>query len=55
MLYTILSGCWCDSIVLNIHASTGDKIDDVKGSFYEELERLFDKFLKQHMKNLLGG
>jgi hypothetical protein len=26
----------------------------VKGSFYEELERVFDKFPKYHMEILLG-
>jgi hypothetical protein len=26
----------------------------VKDSFHEELERIFDKFLKYHMKILLG-
>jgi hypothetical protein len=31
-----------------------DKIDDVKDSFYEELERMFDKFPKYHTKELLG-
>jgi hypothetical protein len=31
-----------------------DKIDDVKDSFYEEFERVFDKFLKYGMKDLLG-
>jgi hypothetical protein len=31
-------------IVLNIHAATEDKIDDMKDSFYEEVERVFDKF-----------
>jgi hypothetical protein len=40
-------------IVLNIHAPTKDKTDDVKDSFYEELERAFDKFLKYHTKILL--
>jgi hypothetical protein len=30
------------------------KIDDVKHSFYEELERVFEKFPKYHMKILLG-
>jgi exonuclease III len=33
---------------------TEDKTDDVKDSFYEELERVFDKFPKYHMKILLG-
>jgi hypothetical protein len=32
---------WCNIIV---HAPTEDKIDDMKGSFYYELERVFDKF-----------
>jgi exonuclease III len=50
----ILRGCWCHIIVLNVHAPTGDKTDDVKDSFYEELERVFDKFRKYHMKILLG-
>jgi hypothetical protein len=37
-------------IVLNVHAPTGDKIDDMKGSSYEELEHIFDKFLKYRTK-----
>jgi exonuclease III len=45
---------WCHIIVLNIHAPTEDKTDDVKDSFYEELERVFDKFPKYHRKILLG-
>jgi hypothetical protein len=39
---------------MNVHAPTEDKTDDVKDSFYEELERVFDKFPKYHMKILLG-
>jgi hypothetical protein len=35
-------------------ATTGDKTDDVKDHCYEELERIFDKFPKYHMKILLG-
>jgi hypothetical protein len=50
----ILRGQWCDIIVLNVYAPTEDKNDDVKGSFYEELERAFDKFPDYHMKNILG-
>jgi hypothetical protein len=53
MPYIILRGRWCHIIVLNIHAPTEDKTDDVKDSFYEQLERVFDKFLKYHMKILL--
>jgi exonuclease III len=50
----MLRGRWCQVIVLNVHAPTEDKTDDVKGSFYEELERVFDKFAKYHMNILLG-
>jgi hypothetical protein len=39
---------------LNAHALTEDKTDQVKDSFYEELECVFDKFPKYHMKILLG-
>jgi hypothetical protein len=42
MSYIILRGRWCHIIVLNIHAPTEDKNDDVKDSFYGELERVFD-------------
>jgi hypothetical protein len=31
-----------------------DKIDDIKDRFYEELEQVFDKFPRYHMKTLLG-
>jgi hypothetical protein len=37
----MLRGRWCDITVLNVHAPTEDKIDDVKDSFYKELERVF--------------
>jgi hypothetical protein len=50
----ILRGRWCHIIVLNVHAPTEDKTDYVKDSFYEELERVFDKFKKYHMKILFG-
>jgi hypothetical protein len=54
MSYIILRGRWCHIIVLNVHAPSEDKTDDVKDGFYEELERVFDKFPKYHMKILLG-
>jgi hypothetical protein len=40
--------------VLNVHAPTEDKIDDIKDSFYEELEQVFDIFPRYHMKMLSG-
>jgi hypothetical protein len=51
----ILRGRWFHIIVLNVHAPTEDKIDDVKDSFYKELECIFDKFSKYHIKMLLGN
>jgi hypothetical protein len=50
--YIILRGRWFHIIVLNVHAPTEDKIDNMKHSFYEELEHIFDKFPKYHMKIL---
>jgi hypothetical protein len=46
MSYIILRGCWCRIIVLNVHAATEEKSDDVKSSSYDELESVFDKFCK---------
>jgi hypothetical protein len=52
--YIILRGRGCDITVLNAHAPTENKIDDTKDRFYIELERVFDKFPKYHMKVFLG-
>jgi hypothetical protein len=52
--YIILRGRWFHIIVLNVHAPTEDKTDDMKDSFYAELGRIFDKFPKYHMKMLSG-
>jgi hypothetical protein len=54
MSYIILRGCWSHIIVLNVHAPTEDKTDDVKDSFYEDLDHVFDKLCNYHMKMLLG-
>jgi hypothetical protein len=54
MSYIILRGRWCNIIILNVHVQTKNKIDYTKDSFYEELECVFDKFLKYQMKILLG-
>jgi hypothetical protein len=53
MSYIILRDRWCYIIVLNVHAPTEDKTDDVKDSFYNKLECVFDKFRKYHMQILL--
>jgi exonuclease III len=43
MSYITLKGHWCFSIVLNMHASTGDTDDVIKDSFYRETEEVFDQ------------
>jgi hypothetical protein len=54
MSYITLKGRWCDIIVLNVHSPTEDKDDDIKDSFYEDLEQVLDQFPRYHMKILLG-
>jgi hypothetical protein len=54
LFYVILRGRWYHIIVQYVHAPTEDETDDVKDSFYEVLEHVFDKFHKYHMKILLG-
>jgi hypothetical protein len=54
MLHITLKDRWCDIIVLNVQAPTEDKDDDIKDSFYEELEQVFHQFPRYHMKILLG-
>ena len=50
----VLRGHWCNIIVLNVHGQSEEKSDDLKDSFYEELEQVFYHFPKYHMKILLG-
>ena len=52
--FITLKDRWCDIIVLNVHAPSEDKDDDIKDSFYEEIERLFHQLPVYHMKILLG-
>ena len=44
MSYIVLRGRWCNIFVLNAHASSEEKSDNSKDSFYEELEQVFDHF-----------
>jgi hypothetical protein len=54
MLYIVLRGQWCNTIVLNVHALTEKKKDDSKDRFYKELEQVFNYFHKYHKRILLG-
>jgi hypothetical protein len=44
-MYIIRRDRLCHIIILNVHASTENKIDDVDESFYQELESVFDKLI----------
>ena len=46
MSYIVLSGQWCNIIVLNWHETSEEKSDDSKDSFYKELEQVFYHFPK---------
>jgi hypothetical protein len=54
MSYIVLTGHWCNIIVLNVHAPTEEKSDDSEDSLYKELEQVFEHFPKFQMKFLLG-
>jgi hypothetical protein len=54
MSYIILRGCRRNIIVMNVHAPSEDKSDDVKDNFCEELSSVSDQFPRYDMKILLG-
>jgi hypothetical protein len=54
MSYIVIIGLKFGIIVPNVHAPTEDKIDDMKDSFHDELERIFDNIPKYHMEKSLG-
>jgi hypothetical protein len=51
--YMILRGRWYNVIVLNIHAPTEDKIDDLKNRFYEEVKQVFLKIREIPYENFV--
>ena len=54
MSYIVLRGRWCIIVVLNVLAPSEEKRYITKGSFYKELELVFDHFPKKHMNIPLG-
>jgi len=44
VLYIAVRGRWCDIIILNVRATSEEKSDDSKDSFYDELEQVFLSF-----------
>jgi hypothetical protein len=49
----MLRGLRCNVIVLNSRALTENKSDELKGSFYDKLEQIFDQSPKCRLKILL--
>jgi hypothetical protein len=43
--YIVVRGRWCNIFVWNVHAPSGEKSDDSKDSFCEELEQISTIFL----------
>ena len=52
--YIMLKGRWLHVIVVNVDAPSEEKSEELKDSFYEEVEGVFDHFPKYYMKILLG-
>jgi hypothetical protein len=50
MSYIILSGRWCNILILDANGPCEDKGSDVKDRFHEELGCVFDKFPRYDMK-----
>jgi hypothetical protein len=50
----ILRGRWCNTVVLNVHATCEDKSNDVKDSFCVELGHVSDLFPRYDTKIMLG-
>ena len=46
----MLKGRWLHIIVVNIHAPSEGKSEEVKDRFYDALEEVFDQFPKYYMK-----
>ena len=42
--YIVLRGRWLHIILVNVHAPSEEKSEELKDSFYEELEEVFDHF-----------
>jgi exonuclease III len=52
--YIVLKGRWLHIIFVNVHVPSEEKREELKDSFYEEVEAVFDHFPKCYMKILLG-
>ena len=44
--YIVLRGRWLHIILVYVHAPSEEKSEELKDSFYEELEEVFDHFPK---------
>ena len=51
--YVTIRTRWCNTVLINVHAPT-DEANNDKVTFYDELERLFDRLPKYNTKIVLG-
>ena len=49
--YIVLTGRWCNIIVLNVHGPCEEKSDDLRDSFYMEFEQFFKSFFQVKYEN----
>ena len=52
--YIVLRSRWHNIFHVNVHATSQEKSEESKDSFYEEVEQVFDHFHIYNMKILLG-
>jgi hypothetical protein len=55
MSYIIVRGRWFHIIVLYIHATTVDTVDDVEDRLYEELKCVYNNFPKYQVNIMFEG
>jgi hypothetical protein len=50
MSFIVLTGRWCNILILTVHAPGEEKGDDSKDKFNEQLEQVFNNFRKYHIE-----
>jgi len=52
--FLVVQGRWYKIAIINVHAPTEDKDNEIKDEFYEELEHLVEQLPNDYMKIVLG-
>ena len=45
----MLTGRWCDTLVLIVRPTAQDESGDMKDSYFKEIQQIFAPFLNYHM------